>query len=284
MKNHVSVIALGLLVGFSASIANAQDVVFNDDSVATAVTDLQDQITEDTTADQPTFGNNGRTVGTYGSVALRGSISNSNIGDDVTTLGIGANYGFYDGKNGSELNLSYAYATTNGVEEKNNLAASYDYTRDLNDRLFGYANMNLKFDNLASTAVDPTMAYQRDAFVGFGLGYRLVDNGNTTVAVKAGPGYRFLEDGNGLKTSGAAYSVEADLFQRFSETVFLSNALTLVGSETDTSVTNELALNVALSNALALRTSYIIDFNGADIGSMTKTDDTFGVSVVYNFN
>jgi putative salt-induced outer membrane protein len=266
--------------GFVGSAAFAQDTIFGSDSAATEVSDLQTQIADDAERDTFTFGNAGRTVGTFGSVALRANSAQSyNGGDDIISVGIGANYGFFDGVNGSELNLSYAYGSTNGVEDKNTLNAGYDYTRDINERFYGYAALNVKYDNLALATEN-----RRDAFLGFGAGYRILNTADTQWAVQAGPGYRFIELGDLTQTDEAAYSVESSLFQRFNDTVYLSNDTTLVGSETDVSITNELALNVAMSQTLSLRTSLVSEWGGADFNSVTATDNTYGVSVVYNFN
>ncbi len=275
-----AVVAGASISGFMGSAAFAQDTIFGTASAETEVEDLQDQIEDDAERDAFTFGNAGRTVGTYGSVALRANSAQSYTGgDDIIAVGIGANYGFFDGVNGSELNLSYSFGSTNGTEDKNTLNAGYDYTRDLSEDFYAYGAFNVKFDNLAELTDT-----RRDAFLGFGVGYRIINTAETQWAVQAGPGYRYIELGDGSETDEAAYSIESSLFQRFSDTLYLSNDTTLIGSDSDLAITNELALNVSMTDTLSLRTSVVSEWSGADFDSVEATDNTFGVAVVYNFN
>lgn len=260
-----------------AGAALAQSSTFDAASASDGVTAVTDAINDDQR--DVTFGTEGRVVGTYGSVALRYTSSNSTSADDVVSLGIGANYGYFDGVNGSEFNLAYTYGSTNGVEDKNTVLSSYDFYHNFNPNFFGYAKVNLNYDNLATGTSN-----KQDAFAGFGVGYRVINTNTTQLALKAGPGYRHIEQGNGTTADEAAYSVEANYSQQLTDTVYLTNDLTLIGSKLDTTATNELALNVAVTNALSLRTSYVSDFSGPDIGSLTNGDNTLGVSVVYNFN
>lgn len=276
MSNMTKFLAVAM-TAISAQGAFAADM-FGGTSVSDEVSDLQTAIEED--AAVSTFGNEARTVGTYGSVALRGTSSNSTTSDTVTTVGIGAQYGFYDGTNGTELNLSYAYSKTGAVVDTDKLSASYDYTRDLGDTFFAYGNASLKWDRTAALATDTA----RDAFIGFGAGYRILDTKQAQMTVQAGPGYRFLEDGVGAQTTEAAASAALNVRYNISDTVYLSDTFELVGSASDVTAQNEIAVNVALSNALSLRTSYASTISGADFGSMANTANTMGVSVVYNFN
>jgi putative salt-induced outer membrane protein len=284
MTKSANVFVVAAVSTLLAGAAAAQSTTFsNSGSAEDGVTAITDAIDDD--ARDVTFGNEGRTVGTYGSVALRATGTQSTTSDDIVSVGIGANYGFFDGVNGSELNLVYTYGSTNGVQDTNSLNAGYDYTRDFSRNFFGYASINLQYDGEAdATTAGDTL---RDAFAGFGVGYRIVNNASTQWALKAGPGYRMIEQSDGatfVKTNEAAYSVESNLSYSFSDTVYASNDTTIIGSDIDTTVLNELALNVAMSNALSLRTSYVSEFSGADFNSLDNTQNTAGVSIVYNFN
>ncbi len=273
----ISVFVAAAVASTIAGAALAQTSTFSTASASDGVTAVTDAIADDQR--DVTFGNEGRVVGTYGSVALRYTSSNSTTADDVVSLGIGMNYGYFDGTNGSEINLAYTYGSTNNVEDKNTLLAGYDFYHNFNPSFFGYANVNLNYDNLAIAT-----ANKQDAFVGFGVGYRILNTDTTQLSVKAGPGYRYIELGDGTKYNEAAYSAEANYSQKISDTVYITNDLTLIGSNADVTATNELALNVALNNALSLRTSYVSDFSGADFNTLKNGENTLGVSVVYNFN
>ncbi|RYG90668.1 DUF481 domain-containing protein [Loktanella sp. IMCC34160] len=280
MSKTVKFALAAAISGFVVTGAAAQEDLFGTQSAADEIGDLQEAIEDDADRQTFTFGNEGRTIGTYGSVALRAVHSTSDTSDTTTTVGIGAQYGFYDGTNGSELNLSYAYSSTGDVVDRDTLNAGYDYTRDFNDAFFGYGNLNVKWDRLADEAGEN----YRDAFVGVGIGYRILNSDDTQLAVKAGPGYRFIEDGLGTQIDEAAYSVEANFFQRFNDTVYLSDDVQLIGSASDVTVVNELALNVSLSDTLSMRTSYTSKFGGADFNALSNNENTLGASIVYNFN
>lgn len=277
MSNISKLLIASAISGFVAQAAVA-DTLLNDGDAADEFGTLSDKIADEAESNEFTFGNEGREVGTYGSVALRASITDTT--SRTTDLSIGAQYGIYNGVYGSEFNLVYAYSATDNVVGTDTLNAGYDLTRDFNPAFFGYANLNIKWDNMATLATENA----RDAFAGFGVGYRVLNSDATKLSVKAGPGYRFIENGIGDTVNEAAYSVEANFFQRFNDTVYLSNDLQIIGSASDISATNELALNVAMSNALSLRTSYLVEFSGPDYSSLDSTKDVFGVSLVYSFN
>uniref|UniRef100_UPI004047E131 hypothetical protein n=1 Tax=Yoonia sp. TaxID=2212373 RepID=UPI004047E131 len=58
----------------------------------------------------------------------------------------------------------------------------------------------------------------------------------------------------------------------------------MIYSDTATTVTNDLALNVALTDTLVMRTSCTTNFNDASDDTFSDAENIFGVSVVYNFN
>lgn len=58
----------------------------------------------------------------------------------------------------------------------------------------------------------------------------------------------------------------------------------IIYSEFSTTLSNELALNVALTGELVLRTSLATAFDDATDKEFADAKNTFGVSVIYNFN
>lgn len=279
MAMKTNAIVLAAAAAMIGSAAAAQTTTFaNQNAASDAIEDLQDDIADDAERDTFTFGNQGREVGSYGSMAFRMTASDVSVGNDTTDLALGLTYGWFDGVNGSEVNMIYAYGDTNGVEDKNTLTLGYDYTRDFGAKLFGYGAVDLGYDNLATGT-----AIRRDALIGVGLGYRVVETAQSNWAVKAGPGFRYIEFGNGTETEEAAYSVESNYSYAFSETIMLTNDTTLIGSESDTTLLNDLAVSVGMTDSLALRTSLTSEYGGADLGSLDKVENLLGVSVVYNF-
>ena len=63
----------------------------------------------------------------------------------------------------------------------------------------------------------------------------------------------------------------------------MTNDTDIVTSSSDTAVFNDLALNVSVTDTLALRTSVLTEYH-SDTTNAKSTDNTFGVSLVYSFN
>tara|TARA_R110002049_G_scaffold119208_4_gene273347 strand:+ start:1358 stop:2194 length:837 start_codon:yes stop_codon:yes gene_type:complete len=278
MKTNVFIIAA--ISGFVAVAANAQTTTFaNDGASDTAVEEIEDSITDAAERDIGRFGNEGRELGSYGSVSLRGT-STSNDGETSSDVGVGLRYGTFDGVNGIDVTAAFVYGVEDGVETENTLQAGLDYRRDFNDTLFAYAKANASFDKLSTTVGE----YEQDIFVGAGLGYRIFNSADTQWSVQAGPGYRAANVVGGGEVSEAAASVSSNFFKSLSDTTYVTNDTDVIYSETATTVTNDLALNVALTDTLVMRTSYTTNFNDASDDTFSDAENIFGVSVVYNFN
>lgn len=278
MKTNMFIAAL--VAGLSATSAFAQTTTFdNVGAAADAVDDLQEQLEDDRERDIDAFGTEGREVGQYGSIALRysGTTSDGNTSND---LGVGLRYGMFDGVNGVDFNASYVFGEDNGTVTENTLLAGADYRRNLSDTLFAYGQIDTAINQLTTTVGE----YKNDTFVGAGLGYRIFNSADTQWSVQAGPGYRFAEIVGGTDVDEVAASISSNLFVSLSDTVYLTNDTGVIYSETSTTIGNDLAVNVSLTDTLALRTSYATRFNDATDNSFSDAENTLGVAVVYNFN
>ncbi len=268
------------LSGFVATSATAQQSTFDNAGAAEAAVDnIEEQISDDSDRRLSTFGTEGRAIGTYGSLALRAT-STSNDGDTNTTIGAGMRYGWFDGVNGIDTNLSFAYGATNGTTTENRLLAGLDYRRNLSDAFFAYGQADLALDRLTTTPGE----YSQDLFVGAGVGYRIFNTPTLQWSIQAGPGYRVAEVVGGEDVTEVAASVSNNVFYSLTETTYITNDTDIIYSEFATTIANDLAVNVALSDSLALRTSYATRFNDQTDNSFSDGENTFGVSVVYNFN
>lgn len=257
--------------------AVAQSTTFdNQDAASDAVDAIEDAVEDDfdRSFDRGSFGNQGRNVGWYGSLAGTANATSGN--SDTTTVGIGTKFGFFDGTNGHDVRLSYSYGEDSGVTSTNSGLLGYDYTRNLNGDLFAYGKLTSSYDEFG--------AYTRDTFVGAGLGYRVVDNGQTTWTVQAGPGYRTAEDANGQEIEETAASITSKAAFRISDTTFMTNDTDILWSEANTLVTNDLGVNVKMTDSLALRTSLLTKYNTEPVAGFDDTDNSLGMSVVYTFN
>lgn len=279
MKKTAFIIAATTVTVFASASAQAQNTAFeNQDAADAAVEGLEEQIAEDRDRDLEAFGNSGRRLGSYGSVSARATLTNDDE-DDAADLGIGLRYGNYDGLNGYDVSLSYNYGEAGDEETQNNLLAGLDYRRDLSGNLFAYGKADVAFDGLADEVGD----YETDTFVGAGLGYRIFNSADNQWSVQAGPGYRVAKLVDEDEVREAAGSLSSNYYRSLSETSYVTNDTDIIASEESVLVSNELALSVSMTDALALRTSLTTAFNDATDDGFNDARNTLGVSVVYNF-
>lgn len=276
-KFGVSTIALvAMLVATSVS---AQDLTGRDSIAGDLNEDLLEDIEEDAERDLDRFGNEGRPQGFTGSFALRGIAQTGNT--ESTDLGIGSDLNYVWGPNGLELQLNYAYSDDDGAAGTDEtLFYSLEYTRDFTPVTYGFA----KVQGSANGATDAE--FETDTFVSFGAGYRVYNEADRQWSLQAGPGYRFasFNDIASADVSEGAFGVSSDYAHKLTETVFLTNDTDVIWSESNTKVYNDLALNVSMTDSLALRTSILTEYTSDVTAPAKNTDNTFGVSLVYSFN
>ncbi|SFR36446.1 putative salt-induced outer membrane protein [Yoonia tamlensis] len=273
-KNVFIVAAIAATVATSVS---AQELIGRDTIAGDRNEDLLQAIEDDAERELDRFGNEGRPQGFTGSVALRGIIQSGNT--NTTNVGIGTDMNYVFGPNGIELQLNYAYSDDDDTAAEESLFYGLEYTRDFSPQLFGFA----KVQGSADSATDA--AFETDTFVSFGAGYRVFNDADRQWSVQGGPGYRYatLTDITAGDVSEGAFGVSSDYAQKLSEGLFVTNDTDVIWSESDTVVFNDLALNVAMTETLALRTSILTEYH-TEPGTAENTDNTFGVSLVYSFN
>lgn len=258
-----------------AGAATAQSTAFgNQDRVTDAIDDIEENVQDSFDRDTRTFGNEGRPLGFTGSISARATATDGNT--DTADIGLGARVGYFDGVNGNDVTLAYTYSDDNGTATENSVLAGYDYTREFGSNVYGFGKVVVAYDEFGS--------FERDAFVGAGVGYRIFNTQALQWSVQAGPGYRVAKDASGTEVEEAAFSVSSDYLTRFSDTLFLTNDTDVLASDSDTYVTNELGLNVSMTETLALRTSILTEYRSNPQPGFESTDNTLGVSVVYTFN
>lgn len=256
----------------SVSAASAQNVFTGTDEAKTRNEDLAEAIKDDAERDLDRFGNENRPQGWTGSFALRATATSGNT--DSVDVGAGANIGYVDGPNGYELQLNYSLGKDNGVVTEKSMFYGFEYDRDINANLFGFAKVQ--------GSVDEFSTFDTDTFANVGVGYRIVNTPDTQWSLQAGPGYRFAKFSiTAPDVSEAGFGASSNFYQKLSATTALTNDTDLISSSTDTLVTNDLALSVSMSDTLALRTSVLTEYHSDPLPGFKNTDNTFGVSVVF---
>ena len=237
--------------------------------------DLLEQIEDDAERELDQFGNEGRPQGLSGSFALRSTLTSGN--SETFDLGIGADLNYLTGPNGVEFQLNYAYSEDEDATEAESLVYSLQYTRDLNPNLYGFARLQGSYDDEAG--------FERDTFLSFGAGYRVINTAETQWAVQAGVGYRYAElnEVTELDFEEPAIGVSSDYAQRLTDTVSLTNDTDIISSESDTVIFNDLAVAMSMTDNMALRTSLLTEFHTDPAEGAEDIDHQLGVSVVYSF-
>ena len=243
-------------------------------TVDNQITTLNDNIAEDFSRATMQSGNDGRTLGFDGSIAMQANASSGNT--DTTNIGIGADLGFYDGQNGYQLQLSYQYSEDEGTVSKDSWLYDLEYTRDFSPSYYGFAKLQGGLDSFpASTS---------DNFLGLGVGFNIYDSRDVQWSVQAGAGYR-VADLDSIEDLGeGAISLSSNYFNAINDQMFLTNDTDIITSESDTVVYNDLGLNVSMTDALALRASVKTEYHTEPAAGMDDTDNTFGLSLVYSLN
>ena len=164
-----------------------------------------------------------------------------------------------------------------------------DYT--VNDGLFAFG----------------ALAYQDDRFSGFqyqvsasgGLGYKFFDTDTTKLAAQLGVGYRVLRpetlvtDPNGSgaiidripleSESEVVGTAGIDFMHQFNKSTKLTDKMILESGSSNTSIKNDLALEVKMSKKLALAAGYSVLHNTKPAEGVKRTDTITTLNVVYAF-
>lgn len=172
--------------------------------------------------------------------------------------------------------------------ERWDLRLQSDYT--INTKLFAFG----------------ALAYQDDRFSGFqyqasasgGLGYKFLDLDKTKLSAQLGVGYRVLrpeillrDDASGAvigripldRESEAVGTAGVDFMHQFNTSTKLTNKLIVESGSSNTSIKNDLALEVKMSKKLALAAGYSILHNTKPADDVKRTDTTTTLNVVYAF-
>ena len=149
------------------------------------------------------------------------------------------------------------------------------------------------------------LSYINDRFSGFvyqtsatgGLGYKFVNTDSTKLSLQAGVGYQnlkpetLIKDDDGAVIERDPQESQSDIVgtggidfeQDFNKNTKLTDKLIVLSGSTNTSITNNLALNVKMSKKLSVAIGYgIIDNTNPPQGTR-NLDQTTTVNLVYAF-
>ena len=284
MKNVTriaAVSAFALAVGSLPAVA--QTTLLGSSAVDDQVDDLTIKANRDMARgnDELRFGNQELRQGISGSASLGYSGKTGN--NESQELSAGARLRFGQDRFVQTLGFVIDYAEADGVKSKEDVSAVYDANYYFNDKMYGFILGRINSDGLASVATatnDPATSVSKDAFLGFGPGYRIVNTDSIAWRMQAGVGISYLEYGDDNSTTESAGIVSSRFFYKISESVFASMDTDIVKSETALRIGNDLGVSFKVTDAFSTRVSYLTEYND---NRAIRADNKLGVSLVYGF-
>ena len=297
--------ALATLLGSAAfaqtEIATGANVTGVTD-INESINDVQDDVADDfaRSEDAARFGPADRRTGTFGSVAMTytGRTGNTENQDFSLAGRLSHNQGNFQQSVG--ILLEYG-EDDDGDTDTEKTSVIYEGNYFINDRFYAFALGRAATDGLANdleglTAeerADRDGRLKRDGLLAFGPGYRIINNDTTAWRVQAGAGIRYTQtmntiDDGGLEVTGdtvdsdtsVGYIVSSRFYHKFNDQFFLTNDTDFLSSDANDLATNELGLNVRMTEAFSTRVSYKTEYVS---DRSIRTDNTVGVSLVYGF-
>ncbi|MBM3604620.1 MAG: DUF481 domain-containing protein [Alphaproteobacteria bacterium] len=278
------------------------------------ITDIEDAVTDsfDRDNDPDRFGPADRRTGLFGTMSL--SYTGRTGNTENQDLAIAGRVNHNEGPFAQSVGLSIEFGEDdNGNKDQEEVNAIYDAQYYFNDQFYAFALGRISQNGLvdgernSDAQSDEDFAaeftnFRRDAFLGFGPGYRVINTPDTAWRVQAGVGVRYTQtgaayagtntfidsDGDVVVTDGdtssntdVGYIASSRLYHRFNETVFITNDTDYLGSsDSDDVITNEFGVNFRVSEQLATRVSYTTEYQE---NRAIRTNNRVGVAVVYGF-
>ncbi len=206
--------------------------------------------------------------GELGAFRSTGNTSNTGITAGITLERVGIDWRH-------KLTALADFQRTNGVTTREQFLAAYEANYNVSDRLFVYG----------------LTQYERDRFQGFsarysgsgGIGYRVIDEENTQLSIKAGPAYRQTEFIDGGSDSSIAGLAALDFDWRIAENLKLTqdaSAFIQSGNSTYLSATG---LTAKLGGGFSASVSYTLEHDTDPPLGAVQTDTLSRVTLIYDF-
>ena len=314
---------LSILLGATALAAAVSSPVFAQTEFApganvTGIGNLDDRLDDiedavqddfDRSVDRSRFGRPDTREGLFGSVALTYTGRDGN--DENQDFSLAGRLSHNQGPFQQSVGILLEYSEDdNGKTDTKKTSVIYDGNYYFNDQFYAFAlgrvttdgladdydDLNLANDDDLATYRDMDRRLKRDAFLGFGPGYRIINNDTTAWRVQAGVGIRYTQTVNTVNdddtirprtsdnldsNTGTGYIVSSRFYHKFNDQMFLTNDTDYLTSEdSPATATNELGLNFKMSDAFSTRVSYKTEYVE---DRAIRTDNTLGVSLVYGF-
>jgi putative salt-induced outer membrane protein len=129
---------------------------------------------------------------------------------------------------------------------------------------------------------DRFSAYDYQASLATGLGYKFYDTENTKLWVQGGPGYRVTKEREtGDTVDGVIFRGNVGFEKQITETTKVVNLFLIESGSSNTYLQNNLGLEVTISGSLGLRVGYEVRHNTDVPVGVDKTDTLTTVGLMY---
>ncbi len=183
------------------------------------------------------------------------------------------------------LRLTADYRRQNGVTSREQFLARYEPRFQITPRLFAYG--------LAQYEADRLQGYTARYAVSGGIGYKVIDEEDMELSIKAGPAYRVTDFTNGTSASRLAGLFGADFewnisdsltfTQDASSTIETGGEVLLIVDSTNTSLAATTGLEAGLTDKLSARLSWAIEYDSSPPPGAVSTDTISRFALVYGF-
>lgn len=276
MKNTFKIAtAAALALALTTSGAVAQELLGT-----TALNDTLDDIDRDVSRDMRRgqdgyrFGNPEFRPGLSGSASL--SYSGKTGNNKSQDLTIGTRLRYASGPMVQTLGVALDFEESDGNSTKEDVFMVYDANYYFNDQFYAFALARVQTDGMATVVGD----VKKDAFLGFGPGYRVFNTEQMTWRIQAGIGQSYLKYGDDSSVTEGAGIVSSRFFYGFNENMFVTMDTDVLKSKAALRINNDLGLNFKMTDTFSTRVSYLTEYNDS---RAIRSDNKVGISLVYGF-
>lgn len=276
-----TVSALALMV---AAPAVAQQQLTGIETLNDNIDDITDDVNEDIARgdDDERYGPNGVAQGWRGSFALSASGTSGNTDTGELSAAGRLTYGVGDWNH--LIGFAAEYGESNGVRNEEKFFATYEGSRYFSEQFYAFGLARVQYDGLLVDENNNVRdGSETDAFLGFGPGYRVLNDKKHTWRVQGGPGVRYFKDVTGNSETEVGFIASSRYYYAFNDTVSFTMDTDILGSDVNTIISNDAGVNFKMSDNLSTRVSYRTDYNTDPAAGLKSTDNTIGVSLVLGF-
>lgn len=207
-----------------------------------------------------------------GEMGLAISKGNTDSQTLVGSLGLGKE----DVRWTHSLGASFLYGKNDGVQNARRYEVFGTTGYRLNERSYMFSSLRNERDRFASNEYQWTVAA--------GYGHKLINDDTTQLKMEIGPGYRWAKlQGVRIHNNEAILRGFMDFSRKLTPTTSLYDTLLVEAGSDNTFTSNNLGLQVQMTDALALKAGFEVRHNTDVLPGTKRTDTLTTVNVVYGF-